>query len=151
MILILAIFIIAISFVIFFYLFSNILLLSLFDIPATLKLKRNKIINHKPVLKKYILIVLICSVITLSILSLTFYFFNKYSFGFLISIYIGACFALLTVLWKMVCLFFHLTDHYIKWLDFYRKDNSQYLAVFDLNIINKALGGKPEDLDKVLI
>ncbi len=151
MILILATFIIAISFVIFFYLFSNILLLSLFDIPATLKLKRNKIINHKPVLKKYILIVLICSVIALSILSLTFYFFNKYSFDFSISIFIGACFALLTVLWKMVCLFFHLTDHYIKWLDFYRKDNSQYLAVFDLNIINKALGGKPEDLDKVLI
>ena len=151
MILILATFIIAISFVIFFYLFSNILLLSLFDIPATLKLKRNKIINHKPVLKKYVLIVLICSVIALSILSLTFYFFDKYSFGFSISIFIGACFALLAVLWKIVCLFFHFSDNYIRWLDFYRKDNSQYLEVFDLNIINEALGGKPEDLDKVLI
>lgn len=125
------------------------MLLLLFDIPATLKLKRNKIINHKPVLKKYVLIVLICSVIALSILSLTFYFFNKYSFGFSISIFIGACFALLEVLWKTVSLFFHFSNSYTKWLDFYRKDNSQYLEVFDLNIINEALGGKPEDLDKV--
>jgi hypothetical protein len=151
MIIILATFIIAISFVIFFFLFSNILVVLLFDIPATLKLKRNKIINHKPVFKKYIQIVLINSVIVLSILSLIFYLFDKYSWGFLISIFIGVCFALLTVLWKMVCLFFHLTDHYIRWLDFYRKDNSQYLEVFDLNTINEALGGKPEDLDKVLI
>ena len=50
---ILATFIIAISFVIFFFLFSNILVVLLFDIPATLKLKRYKIINHKPVFKKY--------------------------------------------------------------------------------------------------
>lgn len=141
--------IIIISFVIFFYLFANIFLLLLFDIPATFKLKRKELVDHKPVLKKYTLIVLICSAITISVLSFTYFLFIKYSFGFSISIFIGACFALLQVFWKIISLFFHFSNNYVKWLDFYRKDNSQYLTEFSLSILNEALGYSPEELDKI--
>ncbi|MBN1928937.1 MAG: hypothetical protein JW764_05295 [Chlorobiaceae bacterium] len=141
--------IIVISFVIFFYLFANIFLLLLFDIPATFKFKRKELVDYKPVLKKYTLIVLICSVIVISVLSFTYFLFIKYSFGFSISIFVGACFALLQVIWKIISLFFRFSNNYIKWLDFYRKDNSQYLTEFDLNILNEALGYSPEELDKI--
>lgn len=149
MIIIIATFIIAISFTVFFYLFSNIFVLLLFDIPATIKLGRKNIIEYKPVLKKYIINILVCSVIAFIIIALTYYFFIKYSFGFSISIFIGVCLAFLAVLWKIVWLFFRTLDAYFKWLDFYRKDNYYYLNTMDMDIINEALGGKPGELEKL--
>lgn len=145
---IIAIFIIAISFVVFFYLFANIFVPLVFDIPATIKLGRKNIINHKPVLKKYIITALACSIIAFIILVLAYYFFIKYTFSFSISLFIGACLALLISLWKMVWLFSRYSDNYLKWLDFYRKDNSHYLKTADLGIIDEALGGKPAELEK---
>jgi len=148
MTIIIATFVIAISFVVFFYLFANIFVPLLFDIPATIKLGRKNIIKHKPVLKKYIITALTCSIIASIILALAYYFFIKYSFGFSISLFIGACLALLISLWKMVWLFSRYSDNYLKWLDFYRKDNSNYLETADMGIIDEALGGKPGELEK---
>ena len=51
-------------------------------------------------------------------------------------------------LWKMVWLFSRYSDNYLKWLDFYRKDNSAFLETPDMNIIDEALGGKPGELEK---
>lgn len=145
---IVATFIIVISFIVFFYMFANIFIPLLFDIPATIKLGRKNIIKYKPVLKKYIITILVCSIIVSIILALTYYFFVKYSFGFSISIFIGACLALLTSLWKTVWLFFRYSNNYFKWLDFYRKDNSHYLEVTDMGIIDEALGGKSGELER---
>ncbi len=148
MTMIIATFVIAISFVVFFYLFANIFVPLLFDIPATTKLGRKNIIKQKPVLKKYIITILACSIVASIILALAYYFFIKYSFGFSISLFIGACLALLISLWKMVWLFSRYSDNYLKWLDFYRKDNSRYLETADMGIIDEALGGKSGELEK---
>ncbi|HEY5588206.1 MAG TPA: hypothetical protein VIK86_04530 [Candidatus Paceibacterota bacterium] len=142
-------FVIAISFVVFFYLFANIFVPLLFDIPATIKLGRKNIIKYKPVLKKYIITALSCSIIASIILALAYHFFIKYSFGFSISLFIGACLALLISSWKMAWLFSRYSDNYLKWLDFYRKDNSRYLETADMGIIDEALGGKSGELEKL--
>ena len=148
MTIIIATFVIAISFIVFFYLFSNIFVPLVFDIPATVKLGRKNIIKQKPVLKKYILTITVAIIIASLILGLSYYFFIKYSFGFSISLFIGAGLALLLSLWKMVWLFSRYSDNYLKWLDFYRKDNSAFLETPDMNIIDEALGGKPGELEK---
>ena len=145
---IIATFVIAISFIVFFYLFANIFVPIIFDIPATIELGRKNIIKHKPVLKKYIITALVCSIIASIILALAYYFFIKYSFGFSVSLFIGACLALVMSLWKMVWLFSRYSDNYLKWLDFYRKDNSHYLETSDMGIIDEALGGKSGELEK---
>lgn len=145
---IIATFVIAISFVVFFYLFANIFVPLVFDIPATIKLGRKNIIKHKPVLKKYIITIIVAVIVASLILSLSYYFFVRYSFGFSISLFIGAGLALLSSLWKMVWLFSRYSDNYLKWLDYYRKDNSIFLETPDMNIIDEALGGKPGELEK---
>jgi len=148
MTMIIATFVIAISFVVFFYLFANIFVPLVFDIPATIKLGRKNIIKHKPVLKKYIITIIVAVIVASLILSLSYYFFVRYSFGFSISLFIGAGLALLSSLWKMVWLFSRYSDNYLKWLDYYRKDNSIFLETPDMNIIDEALGGKPGELEK---
>ena len=148
MTIIIATFVIAISFVVFFYLFANTFVSLLFDIPATIKLGRKNIIKQKPVLKKYIITALACSITASIILVLAYYFFIKYSFGFSISLFIGACLALLISLWKMVWLFSRYSDNYLKWLDFYRKDNSHYMKTASMGIIDEGLGGKQGELEK---
>lgn len=145
---IIATFVITISFTVFFYLFANIFVPLIFDVPATIKLGRKNVIKQKPVLKKYTITITVATVITLLILGLSYYFFIRYSFGFSISIFIGAGLALLLSLWKIVWLFQRYSDNYIKWLDFYRKDNSLFLETPDMNIIDEALGGKPGELEK---
>lgn len=141
-------FVIAISFGVFFYLFANIFVPLLFEIPATIKLGRKNIIQQKPVLKKYIIIVLSFSIILVIILTLSYYLFIKYEFGFLISMFIGACLALLMSLWKIVWLFVRYSKNHLAWLDFYRRDNASYLDTMDMNVIDEALGGKPGELKK---
>lgn len=66
--------VIAISFVVFFYLFANIFVPLVFDIPATIKLGRKKIIKQRPVLKKYIITISIAVVIASLVLILSYYF-----------------------------------------------------------------------------
>lgn len=143
-----ATFVIAISFIVFFYLFANIFVPLVFDVPATIKLGRKKIIKQRPVLKKYITTIAVAVIIACLILGLSYYFFVVYSFGFSISLFIGAGLALLLSLWKMIWLFSRYSDNYLKWLDFYRKDNSAFLNTPDMNIIDEALGGKPGELEK---
>jgi|GEM_PF-2627630 len=143
-----ATFVIAISFIVFFYLFANIFVPLVFDVPATIKLGRKKIIKQRSVLKKYIITITVAAIIASLILGLSYYFFVVYSFGFSISLFIGAGLALLLSLWKMVWLFSRYSDNYLKWLDFYRKDNSAFLNTPDMNIIDEALGGKPGELEK---
>lgn len=147
----LATFVIAISFTVFFYLFANIFVLLIFDIPATIKLGRKNIIECKPVLKKYILIILVCGIIVFLILATAYYFFIKYSFGFSISIFFGACLALLAILWRIVWLFVRYSGIYLKWLDFYRNDNDQYLKTCCMSEIDVALGGKQGELEKYIL
>src|SRR3990167_8391637 len=148
MTMIIATFVIAISFIVFFYLFANIFVPLVFDIPATVKLGRKNVIKQKPVLKKYIVTIIVAIMIASLILGLSYYFFIKYSLGFSISLFIGAGLALLLSLWKMVWLFSRYSDNYLKWLDFYKKDNSAFLETPDMNIIDEALGGKPGELEK---
>jgi hypothetical protein len=145
---IIATFVIAISFIVFFYLFANIFVPLVFDIPTTVKLGRKNIIKQKPVLKKYIITIIVAAIIAFLILGLSYYFFIKYSFGFSISLFIGAGLALLLSLWKMVWLFFRYSDNHLKWLAFYRKDNATFLKTPDMNTIDEALGGKPGELAK---
>ena len=140
--------VIAISFIVFFYLFTNIFVPLVFDIPATIKLGKKKTIKQQPVLKKYTITITVSVIIVSLILGLSYYFFVRYSFGFSISLFIGAGLALLLSLWKMVWLFSRYSDNYLKWLDFYRKDNSAFLDTPDMNIIDEALGGKPGELEK---
>ena len=90
----------------------------------------------------------IAVIITSLVLGLLYYFFVRYSFDFTISLFIGVGLALLLSLWKMVWLFSRYSDNYLKWLDFYRKDNSAFLETPDMNIIDEALGGKPGELEK---
>lgn len=142
MIIIASIFITSISFAVFFYLFANVFTPLLFDISATIKLGRKSIIKKKPVLKKLITTILVCTFITFVILVFAYYLFYKYSFGFSISIFIGASLALITSLWKMFWLFFHQSDNYSQWLDFYIKDNSRYLKTTDMEKIYQALNKK---------
>lgn len=143
-----ATFVIAISFVVFFYLFANIFVPLVFDIPATIKLGKKKIIKQQPVLKKYTITITVSVIIASLILGLSYYFFVRYSFGFSINLFIGAGLALLLSLWKMVWLFSRYSDNYLKWLDFYRKENSTFLDTPDMSIIDEALGGKPGELEK---
>lgn len=145
---IIATFVIVISFIVFFYLFANIFIPLAFDIPATIKLGKRKIINQQPVLKKYILTITFSAIVASLVLSLSYYFFVRYSLGFSISIFIGAGLALLLSLWKMLWLLPPRSDNYLKWLDFYIKDNSSFLETSDTRIIDEVLSGKPEKLGK---
>ncbi len=142
---IIATFIIAISFVVFFFIFANIFTPLLIDVPATIKLGRKKILQYKPVLKRYISIIFIHILVASIILILTYYFFIKYSFGFSISIFIGACLALIVTLWKTFWLFFRYSDNHSAWLDFYIKENRQHLDTFDKDVIAKTLNKKHKD------
>ncbi|MDD4902570.1 MAG: hypothetical protein PHE24_05545 [Patescibacteria group bacterium] len=148
MIMLLATLIIVIFFTTFFYLFANIFIPLFFDIPATIRLGQKNIIKQQPVLKKYIITISAYSIAGFIILLANYYFFIKYSFGFSISIFIGAGLGLLGGSWKIIWLFFRKSDNYLKWLDFYRKDNSYYLKTIDINILNEALGNKIRKVEK---
>lgn len=150
MTILIATFVIAISFVVFFNLFANIFVPLVFDIPATIKLGKKDVIEQRPVLKKYVITITVAVIVALFALGLAYYFYVRYSFGFSISLFLGAGLALLLSLWKMIWLFSRYSDNYLKWLDFYRKDNSAFLRESDMNTIDEALGGKPGELDKYL-
>ena len=134
--------VIVISFMVFFYLFANIFTPLLFDIPATIKLGQKNILDYKIILKGYVKVVLVHSILTAIILALTYYFFIKYSFGFSVSIFVGAGLAVAFALWKTIWLFFSYSDNYSIWLDFYIKENMQYLSISDKTIIMEVLTGK---------
>lgn len=142
MLMLVATFVIIISFVVFFLLFANIFTPLFMDIPATIKLRRKGLLKDDLTLKNYIKTVLIHSIIAFVISALAYYFFIRYSFGFSISMFIGACLALVLSLWKMSWLFFHHSDNYLTWLDFYVKKNMQYLDITDRDVIVKALNKK---------
>lgn len=148
MIYIIATITIAISYVVFFYLFANIFTPLFLDIPATLKLKRKDLINSRPVLKKYIITVFFSGLLTSIILFFTYYFWVNYSFGYSISILIGSSLAILSTIWKMIWMLFRYSDNFFRWLDFYRNDNKYYLITQDLEVINVALGGKSGEIEK---
>lgn len=112
MIIIVATFVIIISFAVFFYLFANIFIPLLVDIPATIKLRRKGLLKDSLALRNYIKIVLIHGIVAFLILALAYYFFIKYSFGFSVSMFIGVCLALILSLWKMIWLFFRYSDNY---------------------------------------
>lgn len=140
MTMIIATFIIIIFSILFFYLFANILIPLIIDIPVTIKLGKHKIIKHKPAVKRYIKIILVGSAISVCILAVVYCLFTKYSFGFCISIFIGAFLALLAVLWKMILL--RQGDNYYTWLNFYIGENKRYLKIVDVEVIADALGKK---------
>lgn len=139
MVMLISTFVIAISFTIFFNLLANIFTLLLVDIPATIKLGQKGVLKHEPVLKKYTITISVCSVIVSVISILTYYLFIKYSFGYSISIFIGACLASGMVLWKVIWLHLRHPNNYSTWLDFYMKENVQYLSMFDKKIIAEKL------------
>ena len=139
---IVATFVIIISFAVFFFLFANILTPLLVDIPATIRLRRKGLLKNSLVLKSYIKIILVHSAIAFAILALAYYFFIKYSFGFSVSLFIGVCLAFTLSLWKIIWLFFRYSDNYSVWLDFYVKENLQYLDTSDKSIIAKVLSEK---------
>jgi len=146
MIMIIATIVIAFSFTVFFYLFANIFIPLLFDIPATIKLGRKNILDYKIVLKRYINSTLAHVVVATIILTLTYYFFIKYSFGFSVSIFVGAGLAIAVSSWKTIWLFFSYSDNYSTWLDFYIKENMQYLNISEKDIIMEALNGKKKSI-----
>jgi hypothetical protein len=139
---IVATFVIIISFAVFFFLFANVFTPLFVDIPATIKLRRKGLLKDGLVLKNYIKTVLIHSVVAFIISVLAYYFFIKYSFGFSVSMFIGACLALALSLWKMIWLLFRYSDNYSVWLDFYVKENMQHLDMTDRDVIAKALSEK---------
>jgi uncharacterized membrane protein len=140
MAIIIATLVIAVSAIIFHFLWSNIIIITFFDIPTTLKLSKVDYleVNKIGLLKKQIVSVAISTVIVIMILSIMYYLFSKYSFGWTISVLIGIIISLL----RSIYLSFYIKrnkENYSNWLNLYLRDNREYLSAIDADTVSKIL------------
>mgnify|MGYP007061425413 CR=1 FL=1 len=140
MTIIIATLVIAVSAIIFHFLWSNIIIITFFDIPTTLKLSRIDYleVNKIGLLKKQIVSVVISTVIVIMILSIMYYLFSKYSFGWTISVLIGIIISLLRSIY-LSSYIKRNKENYSNWLNLYLRDNREYLSAIDANTVSKVL------------